>query len=489
MKTLGHVLYARRRQRSKWSIREGIELSLKTLITLTLGAIVSSSIPFVGAVGDRPALSLYLGDDVQSETEFCGQAELLGRSSAGVSPSSTPPMVSVDALAELIRQTVRSELRAPDIQSGARDSGDEKLTVRHYYELRMQATREQTVARGTQQLDRLAVARWERYGRASEKSWRIDNLGRTVFDLTQERRIENPPLEWITDEDLKEFVAAMQTDGLSARSINQTLRHLSVIFEHAGPRSSSNRSGKGVMAIVPHCDPVPEDLQENFIPTDEQVVAFAKAACSAKWPRRPTLTPAQWWLGFLTFELNHGLRLGDLTNLTWDAFESDLTAFEFVARKTERKRPHPMRFPTSEVTRTALKPLSECGEKRCFFGLATRRSFESEWERCLTEIGFTETYQDSEQRQYWTFDRHCLRRYCSWRYNELHAQFPGEFLCGHAFSDSHQMGRRNQVNAKSYSKIYEAPAYVAEAIRTHPLPDGLSELIEQHCVTKPAATI
>lgn len=390
-------------------------------------------------------------------------------------------MISVSALAQMMRDAVRDGMRAPDALSGARKSGDEKLTARHYYELRMQVERELSVSKGTATIDRLALTRWERYGKAAPKTWRIDHLGRTVFDVSQERRIEDPPLEWIVDQDLKDFVAAMQVDGLSANSINQTLRHLATVFEHAGPRNSSNRSGQGVMAITPHVDPVLVELDENFIPTDQQVLDFARAACRAKWPRRKDLTPAQWWTGFLVFEINHGLRLGDMTLLNWDNFEDGLSAFSFIAEKTKKKRPHPMRFPTSELTRMAIRPLSECGEARCFFGLATRRSFEAEWERCLTEIGFTDTYFDSLGREYWVFNRHSLRRYCSWRYNELHPQFPGEFMCGHAFTDKHQSTQRNQVNARSYSKIYEAPAFVCQAIQTHPLPPGIKALLDAHC--------
>lgn len=450
-----------------------------TARVLILGAIMATAFQSdIATAGTSLRLFTGQGDDVQPEMR--GETTPLGQSPAGV-PALNDSSITVESLMGMMRAMVRSEMRAPDVASGARKSGDEKLTLRHYYELRIQPDRERSVSAGTSACDRTAIARWERYGKAAPKTWSIDNLGRTVFQPTQERRVENPPLEWITDGDLRDCVAAMAADGLSPRSINQTLRHLSGLFEFAGPRSSNNRSGTGVIAIVPYAEPVPEPLNENYIPTDEQVVAFARAACTAKWPRRANLTPAQWWLGLLVFEINHGLRLGDLTKLTWDAWDQDRSGFEFVAEKTARKRPHPMRYPTSEWTRRAICALSHCGESRCFFGLATRRSFEAEWERCLIEIGFAETDQDSLGRQYWTFDRHCLRRYCSWRYNELHAQFPGEFLCGHAFGDSHQANRRNAVNAKSYSKVYEVPAYVAEAIRTHPLPLGLSELVEQHC--------
>ncbi len=318
--------------------------------------------------------------------------------------------------------------------------------------------------------DRHALNFWEKNVSSCRKIWYRDNLDRLQWRPADDDVVLDPPIGWVVDADLVAMQERLEA-GYSPSTLNKIWRQVSPHFRMAGPRDSHNKFGMNEIFQVPVWRSLDEPLEENWIPTADQVLAFAQAAAEhAEWPHGRRVTPGQWWISLLVFETNYGLRPSDWQCLDWNAFP-DFEVLKYRANKTSRKRKHPTVFPLNATTLAVLKRLRTEHQSSVFWS-ANSPVFEYEWNRLADLAGLTERGEpDALGRTYRLFDRYSLRRFCAWWYANNHDSHPGEFVLNHQFSDE------NKVTSRHYGKIYEPPEHVKQAILNHPLPPGFDALI------------
>ncbi len=347
-----------------------------------------------------------------------------------------------------------------------------EMTLREFYNAHCLETRKKRkLAKRTLADDRHALNFWEANVFSCRKVWYRDSLDRLQWRPVGEEVVQNPPIGWVVDSDLLSMQERLEAD-YSPATLNKLWRQVRPHFRLAGPRETGNRAGMNEIFQVPYWRSLDEPLNENWVPTPEQVLEFAKVAAEhAEWPLGMHVKPGEWWLGLVVFEVNYGLRPSDWQPLDWTALP-EFEVLKYRAKKTSRKRLHPTVFPLNAATKAVLQRLRQEQQESVFYN-ASSPLFEYEWNRLADLAGLTERGEpDALGRTYRLFDRYSLRRFCAWWYANNHDSRPGEFVLNHQFSDA------NKVTSRSYGKIYEPPEHVKQAILNHPLPPGFDALIE-----------
>lgn len=216
-----------------------------------------------------------------------------------------------------------------------------------------------------------------------------------------ERLTTDPPIGAVTDETFVEFRDALRHDtsqGLQGRSkatVARNLRQLTTIFRMFGPRTDSNKGGKGLLKIIPHCRSFKVGERDWRYVSLEDLDAVFRAASIAVWPRTPD-APLIWrgkfaWLSF------YGTNPCDMYAAEWSQItygdgskkmpRRDRRYLTFTRDKTEEDKPA-LTVPIPERLWNVLRPLRSIGSDRIFPCSATNtRDRNKQRDEILDEAG------------------------------------------------------------------------------------------------------
>ncbi len=322
-------------------------------------------------------------------------------------------------------------------------------------------------AKKTFQAYATAIGRWEEFSRSQVKDWNADQWGRMNWTLRGDDPdwISNPPIGFIVDDDLKRFQDDLIAAGFPSTTVNTTLRSVQPILNHAAPRGERG-GGRGVLLLRPHVRDLETEIEENYIPSEDEVAAFFDVTWDARWPEDSKVPAPFWWQGLVVFLCNYGLACSDWKKLVWNEHVlEDCTQLRYVRTKNKRKRKHPVLFEINATTRWYLqrmlsKPRIRQGKPQLFYSARSRNYFEPEWRRLTKKAGVSRIVTKKDGKSYELFDRHALRRFCNQYFNDRCDGQPGEWLLNHAFTD------KNVVNHRHYSKIFVPPQHVTDALHS-----------------------
>lgn len=343
----------------------------------------------------------------------------------------------------------RDEAPTTQQQLGAELPTEARLRLRDYYEQAMLPARRLKNSPRTIESDLVCIGRWERCAHSKPKKWVKDEWNKPRAELLQGEPIKDPPIGLVTDEDLTEFVTALGRQ-LSAKTVQTTVRTLSVIFNHAGPQGPRHRHARDVLLRCPAFPTMSLPIAKKFIPQPATIQALLRASSSL--PSR--LQPLGRALVLVLASL--GIRPRDVCELTKSAFNTAAGELSWVARKTERHKPHPVVCPLPACVANALTELlaNPVSRKRllCSYPMAVKV-----WRKLLRAAGLTEKRTDSRGRKFPLCSMASLRKYCNTRLNGIR-QGAGDWVLGHAIQG------QSQVNHEHYSECYVAPDWVRDAL-------------------------
>lgn len=345
-----------------------------------------------------------------------------------------------------------------------------RVTVREWYETELASSR-QRLSQSTLEVDRNAIGRWERFGGAYAKRWRLNRFQKFEFDYLlddagERQWLSDPAIGVVADSDLEVFVGEMESHGLSPSSISQTIRHLSLIFGHAGPRERGTR-GQDVLIrrpLFPERDADPMILH-RFLTFDEVGELYVGAGdverISQRIPRRsiPDLGRA-----LIVFEANYGLRPDDLIRLEWGkSISPDAKLLSFCAQKTKRDKPFEVRIPINDITRKHLLRIRQRGRREVFFKPNQERQLAKLWRKIVEASGVRMEFRtDCLGREYIEPSPYSLRRYCGDALNN-HSLGSAEGAAG-SWVLGHAIPGVKRVTARHYQNAGECPEYVRAAL-------------------------
>ncbi len=343
------------------------------------------------------------------------------------------------------------------------------LRLREYYERFMEpAPQRRKFSRSTPQAYLTSIGRWEQFGTSELKLWETDQFGRMMWkplNSQTPQSVNDPPIGIVIDDDLVAFQNAMLDAGFPVSTVNTTRRHLLPIFNLAAPRSERG-AGRGDLLVRPFCPILDEEVVQKLIPTEEEMTAFFKATSQAKWPISNDWPASHWWQALIVLLCNYGLGCADWKRLEWDEHViENCSLLKYVRYKTRRKRKHPVLFEINATTRWYLNRIrSETmirnGKSRIFCSAQSKTCFKNEWNRLVELAGVSCKEKKSDGKTYEEFSRHAIRRFCNQYMNDHAPGKPGEWLLNHAFTTD------NVVNHRSYSRIYQPPQSVTDALHS-----------------------
>lgn len=344
-----------------------------------------------------------------------------------------------------------------------------RLTVRQVYEQHLLESRRKRLAKRTIEGELTTVlSRWEEFGSSSPKRWFVDQFNEPDFEPLGEP-VENPPIGWITKQDLERFVSAQIEDGYPVGSIPSTVASLCAWFQELRPRSAG---GLGAMYIVPRIKSKDLPIEPKRMPEWSEIEALWKHSSTE-------------YRALIAFVLLLGFRCSDVQSLTFDAFSDDGETCSWMVQKSRRKRPHPQHFPVHPCLQSWMTSLrKKCSrgklfktEARPFQFVRDEMDFRKRWRINLTKAGLSErTTTHSGHHVEW-LTLHALRRKCNEIFQDHHAG-AGAWLLGHSIAgkDSSAAGKdsfSSSVNERHYTRVYQPLPSVREAILSAPIPEWL----------------
>jgi len=147
-----------------------------------------------------------------------------------------------------------------------------------------------------------------------------------------ERFTGNPPLEAIDEYVCAEFVRKVSrlpgrdpARNVSPNTVRKHCTHLQRLLDLAGPKTRTNRQGKGLLIDPPYLERPPKREEEPIEGiTLEELEQFLAAARHARRPRIPGLTPWRFWRALSLFLANVGTRIETTILLEWSMLQDDV---------------------------------------------------------------------------------------------------------------------------------------------------------------------
>lgn len=336
-----------------------------------------------------------------------------------------------------------------------------RLTVRQVYEQHLLADRKKRLSPKTVVNEQTTViSRWEEFGTASPKRWFVDAFNEPDYEPLGEP-VENPPIGWITKQDLERFVTAQLDDGYPIGSIPSTIASLCAWFQELRPRAAG---GLGALYVVPRIKSTELPVCPKRMPEWDEIEAL--------WQKSPMEFRA-----VIAFVLLLGWRCSDVQSVTFESFSEGFETCSWVVSKSRRKRPHPQHFPIHPCLRAWLTKLQKkfargkgWREVRPFQFTRDECEFRDAWRKHLKSAGLSDRKTNHAGAEIEWLTLHALRRKCNEIYQDHHAG-AGEWLLGHSISGKDST--TSSVNAHHYTRVYEPLPKVKEAILTAPIPAWL----------------
>lgn len=326
-----------------------------------------------------------------------------------------------------------------------------RLTVREIYERHLFESRKRRLSARTIEAEKTTVlSRWEEFGTSSPKRWFVDQFGEADFETVGEPAA-NPPVGWITREDLERFVDAQLEDGYAAGSIPSTIATLCSWFNELRPRSLG---GLGALYVVPRMKSAEIPIAPKRMPEWPEIQRLWKV-CDRELR------------AVIAYVLLLGWRNSDVQAVTFESFTERFETCLWVVMKSRRKRPYPQYFPIHPCIRAWLKTLSKSAS-RPFQFLRSENDFRQRWRSALSAAGLSDKKAAHGGNQYEWLTLHALRRKCNEIFQDHH-QGAGAWLLGHSISGKES----TPVNDRHYSRVYQPLPSVKEAILSVVVPDWL----------------